>query len=302
MNLTEAKHILKKAGYIIEDTSMYSALSDFYRYLKTKAPKTGYDLEIEGDENTITVKFMDNIAKVTLEQFDEDEDTMLYVEAGDEFHAFYNEHTDFSSALQFIIKNICPTNESIKAKKILKKHGLVCEARETIHATDDTIEDIIEQEIEKYGLNADLNHIDVSDVTNMFGLFENSNFNGDISNWNVSNVKIMRDMFYNSEFNGDISNWDVLNVTDMNGMFIDSKFNGDISSWFPAMKKNGIDITKIGINYNDGELSEAKKILKKHGYIIEKVDDDNWAPSSRDLDMINRNRAPFGTKNLRPIP
>lgn len=107
MQLDEAKEILKNNGYLVEDTSMYSALSDFYKYLKTKAPKTGYDFEIEGDENSITVKFKNNVAKVTLEMFDEDEDPMLYVEANGEERAFYNEHTDFGPALQFIIKNIC---------------------------------------------------------------------------------------------------------------------------------------------------------------------------------------------------
>ena len=102
MNLVEAKQILTKAGYLIEDTSMYSSLYDFYRYIKAKAP-TGY--EIYGDENCITVK-KDNVAKITLEKFDEDEDAMLYVEVNGEERAFYNEHTDFGHALQFIINNI----------------------------------------------------------------------------------------------------------------------------------------------------------------------------------------------------
>ena len=114
MELNEALAKLKAEGALLEYTSMYSALSDFFRYLKVKAPKTGYDLEIEGDENQITVKFGDNTAKVTLEQFDEDEDAMLYVEAGGEERAFYNEHTDFGPAMKFIIKKICPTNESVE--------------------------------------------------------------------------------------------------------------------------------------------------------------------------------------------
>jgi hypothetical protein len=79
MRLEEAKQILTDNGFLVEYTSMYSALSDFYRYLKAKAPKTGYDFEIEGDENSITVKFKDNVAKVTLEKFDEDKDALLYI-------------------------------------------------------------------------------------------------------------------------------------------------------------------------------------------------------------------------------
>ena len=113
MELNEAIDKLNKAGLIVEYTSMYSGLYNFYRFLNAKAPKTGYDLEIEGDENSITVKFMDNSALVTLEKFDEDEDPMIYVEAGGDERAFYNEHTDFGPAMQFIIKKICPTNESV---------------------------------------------------------------------------------------------------------------------------------------------------------------------------------------------
>lgn len=109
---SEAKELLTNAGFIVEATSMYSVLYDFYRFLNAKAPKTGYDLEIEGDENSITVKFLDNVALVTLEEFDEDEDPMLHVEAGGNDRIFYNEHSDWGNALQFIIKKICPTNES----------------------------------------------------------------------------------------------------------------------------------------------------------------------------------------------
>jgi surface protein len=36
-------------------------------------------------------------------------------------------------------------------------------------------------------------------------MFSTSEFNGDISNWDVSNVTNMEGIFYNSKFNGDIS-------------------------------------------------------------------------------------------------
>ena len=65
----------------------------------------------------------------------------------------------------------------------------------------------------------DLSKWDVSNVTNMWSMFDGSDFNGDISGWDVSNVNDMNSMFENSAFEGDISNWDVSNVEDMNGMF-----------------------------------------------------------------------------------
>ena len=89
----------------------------------------------------------------------------------------------------------------------------------TIKAHDGNIRDIVNQEIKKYGLKADLNHIDVSEVTNMDLLFEGSYFNGDISEWDVSNVTNMAFMFNESEFNGDISKWDVSTATEMFKMF-----------------------------------------------------------------------------------
>lgn len=98
-------------------------------------------------------------------------------------------------------------------------------------ATDKTIKPIVYSEIARLGIHADLNHIDVSQVTNMADLFLCNEFDGDISKWNTSNVENMKGMFEESQFNGDISGWDVSNVKTMESMFAHSQFNGNISEW-----------------------------------------------------------------------
>ena len=122
-----------------------------------------------------------------------------------------------------------------------------------IIATNETITKIINSEIERLGLNADLNHIDVSNVTDMGYVFRGSLFNGDISKWDVSKVKDMRFMFQHSKFTGDISNWDVSNVRDIGSMFAKSAFTGKFNN-----KKylNGIEVTTTNqmLEYNMRKL------------------------------------------------
>ena len=104
----------------------------------------------------------------------------------------------------------------------------------TIHAKNDNIRQIVKDELNKLGNDADLNHIDTSDVTNMSWLFSGHEYmNPDISDWNVENVTNTSYMFHGCRnFNCDISNWDVYNVEYMEAMFAGcEKFNQDISGW-----------------------------------------------------------------------
>ena len=110
--------------------------------------------------------------------------------------------------------------------------------------TKDELKQLVDKLVKERGNDADLNDIDTSKITNMYGLFYKSFFNGDISKWDVSNVEDMRYMFCYSEFtgeNGYISKWDVSNVKDMMYMFCGTEFtgeNGDISNWDVSKVEN----------------------------------------------------------------
>ena len=112
---------------------------------------------------------------------------------------------------------------------------------------------MIEAQVVREGLTCDLNHIDVSAITDMSELFKTSMFQGDISKWNTANVTNMSEMFMHSDFNGDISKWNTSKVKTMNWMFSYSHFNGDISNW-DVSKVQTMDFLFLACRF-EGDIS-----------------------------------------------
>lgn len=102
------------------------------------------------------------------------------------------------------------------------------------HSKDDIVR-YAEYHMETHGATCSLNHIDVSEVTDMASLFSARQkmraFNGDISQWKPEKVTNMRRMFGNSAFNGDLSQWKTPRCHTLSNMFDSSVFDGDLSAW-----------------------------------------------------------------------
>ena len=72
----------------------------------------------------------------------------------------------------------------ITEKLKITKNNIRYKQHKYFPETKEELKQIIKERIEKEGPECDLNDIDVSKITDMAHLFDQSNFNGDISNWN----------------------------------------------------------------------------------------------------------------------
>jgi hypothetical protein len=100
-----------------------------------------------------------------------------------------------------------------------------------IVTTNATIHTVVDQEIRRLGLHADLNHIDVSQVTDFSHLFTNSGFQGNMARWDVSNAVNMSRLFENAIFSGDLCLWDVSKVQSFDRCFHCNSGKANIQGW-----------------------------------------------------------------------
>ena len=148
----------------------------------------------------------------------------------------------------------------------------------TIACNNDNVFDIVNAEVHKQSGNGqtrlhpiNLNHIDVSEVTDMCCLFDAVNDEVtlryiDISEWDVGNVERMKWMFDDCKelvSVGDLSNWDVRKLTDAEGMFMHCKkltYVGDISKWnLDSIYNWGVADMFIGCKKLKGNVGDLSK-------------------------------------------
>lgn len=90
---------------------------------------------------------------------------------------------------------------------------------------------------------------DVSNVTDMEGMFMEVEFRADLYDWNVSNVKNMSMMFDQcGVFDSNLSSWNTSNVENMSGMFDEENYLFDadtIRKWDVSGLKDKKDYERI---------------------------------------------------------
>ena len=123
-------------------------------------------------------------------------------------------------------------------------------------------------------LNPDISEWDVSNVTNMEGMFRNCmSFDRDLtkSNWDVSNVTNMYGMFYQCfKFNHSLSTWKINSSADIRGMF-----HGDNLYWSNYFQK---EFQNMGIGDN-ACFNNFERFLSSLGISLGPSDDSNYVIS-----------------------
>jgi len=151
-------------------------------------------------------------------------------------------------------------------KKILKRnYNLKGNNYNYFPKTNKELKKLVENLIDTFGKNVDLNIINTSNIENFNEIFHTKNqFEGDVSEWDVSNGKSFNYMFSNCyKFNINLFKWDVSNGTGFAGTFMNCiNFNSDLSYWDVS---NGVNFERMFYNCKsfDADLSNWNTLSAK---------------------------------------
>jgi hypothetical protein len=82
------------------------------------------------------------------------------------------------------------------------------------------------------GEEFDLEHVDISKLNTLAGVFINTNKRYDVSSWNVSHIQRFDGCFMRSHFNEPLSSWDVSSAVSLKNMFAyNQAFNQPLDNW-----------------------------------------------------------------------
>ena len=137
-------------------------------------------------------------------------------------------------------------------------------------------------------LRENINDWDVSEVTDMSGLFRNmSSFNEGLNRWVVDQVKDMSFMFANcTAFNKPLDEWIVQSVVNMNHMFLNcTALNQDFSNWGDDF---GSTFTETGIIVNIDNIFQGCDAMARRP-ASERLAGNQWMPEDEvDPNQIHR--------------
>ena len=133
-----------------------------------------------------------------------------------------------------------------------------------------------------FSTNHNFNTWDVSNVTSMVRMFDDTQFNQPISDWNVSNVTTIFGMFRNSQFNQDLSAWNITGLTSAEKVFENSQmdvenYSRTLIGWANTVFANGnlpvnIDMTdQAGRTYNNTQYTTGNQFndaVSARNYLI----------------------------------
>lgn len=121
------------------------------------------------------------------------------------------------------------------------------------------LKEIIAQEIAENGVTCDLNHLDLSEMQDLSGVFKGSLFQGSVSSWQVDMVFDMREIFAESSFAGDLSNWAISPRIQFKGM-LPPDFKGILPTLLNLSVKERTLMYKDMFNDDEGFSKYLEKI------------------------------------------